>query len=184
MTRLVLFVLSLFSPGGADDALVRRLAAEDWSERDRAGAALTRRGWAARAALRRGLAHDDPEVRHRCEALYAQALSDVIEGFGELPECDALYFDSERTVDGTRAYHRELFWGVPWMVSEPYLQRVGKDSWPWANYRLATRLWLTDWLQAGVPPWVLRPVVAEMHRRDEIFLNGTSEPQRMEPANE
>ncbi len=174
MTRFVLAAVALFSPGGADDALVRRLAADDWSEREAASAALRARGWSARGALRRGLGSDDAEVRLRCRALYDDALGATLDW---LLGADGVEIDAAYYVPGV-GYRRDFLWGVPWTVTEPYLAARGRDVWPWTNYRLACRDWLAAELEAGVPPWALAPVVAEMRRRDRVFLAGTMPPPR------
>ena len=51
------------------DALVNKLGSEDYAEREKATEQLRARGKGAEDALRKALAHEDPEVRARAKAL-------------------------------------------------------------------------------------------------------------------
>src|SRR5262245_36240412 len=64
----VAFLMLLAAAARADDAdaLVRRLAADDFPARETATLQLLKLGRAAAEALRRGTSADDPEVRRRC----------------------------------------------------------------------------------------------------------------------
>jgi hypothetical protein len=167
LLRLLSLFFSLSS--GIDDALVARLGAEDWRERETADAALRARGLAALPALRRGRALDDPEIRHRCDALYDAAVDDALVALGPLPMLDALWYDAAPPHPGYRKDACPEFQAAyAWF--NPYLDRVGRDGYPYRNYYLATNLAVRDLIEAGVPPELLRPVLEEMRRRDAVFL--------------
>jgi hypothetical protein len=165
----LLLLLPLLLP--RDDRLVLRLGSEDWSIRETAEAALRQRGWSACPALRRGCVSPDPEIRHRCRALYGIALDETVISLGPMPMLDALWFDADSPHPG---YRRDLNakFRAAYERFNPYLDRLGRDGYPYRNYYLATEVWVREELEAGTDPEVLRPVLDEMRRRDAVYFKG------------
>lgn len=152
-----------------DDLRVLRLGSEDYHERRLAGDFLAARGWEAAAALRRGLASCDPEVRRAALVLYDDALAGAVASLGPPPMLDALWYDADSAQPGYRKDHSPEF-RAAYERCNPYLERAGRDGWPYRGYYLATELWLRDELEAGRTAGDLRPLLAEMRRRDAVFL--------------
>src|SRR5260370_1059277 len=46
---------------------------------------------------------------------------------------------------------------------------VGRDGSPYRNYYAARGLAVRDLIEAGFPPELLKPVLEEMRRRDDVF---------------
>jgi hypothetical protein len=65
---MLTFALAVVLAQDADD-WVRKLGSEDYAEREKATEELRAKGKGAEEALRKALAHDDPEVRNRAKAL-------------------------------------------------------------------------------------------------------------------
>jgi hypothetical protein len=162
---LVLLSASL----NAEEVQVARLGSEDWAEREAAETALRQRGWAARTALRRGCDSLDPEIRHRCQSLYNIALDEVVASLGPIPMIDALWYDADSPHPGYKKDHNPEF-RAAYDRFNPYLERLGRDVYPYRNYYLATELAVRELLEEGMPPEALRPMLDEMRRRDDVFL--------------
>jgi hypothetical protein len=85
---------------------------------------------------------------------------------------DALWYDADSPNHGYKRDHNPEF-RAAYDRFYPYLERLGRDGYPYRNYYLATELAVRDLLEDGMPPEALRPMLDEMRRRDAVFLRGT-----------
>lgn len=106
MSRLALLILLLCAPLAAQadvEALISRLASDDWRTRERASRDLVALGEDAREGLRGALTHADPEVRTRASA----ALLEIGESFSYAVQCAT--GEDEKLSDHGRAALSRLF---------------------------------------------------------------------------
>ena len=156
--------------------LVRQLGHNDFHVRYKAEASLKRLDWRVVRYLPSN--HQDPEITARLSQVRLVFAQDRLDSFAPFPEIDAAWYD-----DKIRQYTSNGWpvWGkaTTRSILEPYLNRIGRDNPPWHNYRLATREWVQDMLDAGVPEWFIRLCLAEMRRRDDVFLNSHAEKRQL-----
>jgi hypothetical protein len=154
----------------SDLLLVFALGSEDYRDRARAESELAARGWDARVALQAGRRYDDPEVSRRCESLYGTALGALLATFEPMPCIDGAWFDVEGIWPDYWPHYSTVQYRARYDRLVPYLDRVGRDSFPWNNYREATRQWLWEEIEAGADLDRLHRMVNEMRWRDDVFL--------------
>lgn len=175
MLLLLLALCPVPSPDAS--AVLRAMAHDDFATREAASLTAAALPLAALPVLQRAaLRHQDVEVRHRAEQAAQALVERCLRDFGELPMLDALWYDGERG-----GYSGCNWWGLGRFCEAHVVHLLNnrrRDGRPWANYRLATGDLVRGCLADGVPPWVIRPVLWEMHRRDAIFLNNLEQHER------
>lgn len=138
MPRLAVLILALLLavPAFAQeeaarvDKLIQNLASQDWATRERASRELVGIGEPARAALRKALEHDDPEVRVRA----SNALVAIGEEFAYAVECATA--ESESLRDHGRAALMNLFKLDDPKVLREFTQRELQPQWRGWNEQL------------------------------------------------
>ena len=154
-------------------ALVPVLGSEDFAARVAAYRALERWGDAALRPLRAREDDADPEVRRAVAELLCACRQRALERIGPFPCVDALWYDTRHKWDdgaGGVSYGTYDSNLPTYEWAGPYLNARGRDGYPFAQYSLATIDLVNDLLDAGVPECVLRAMVAEMRRRDGVYL--------------
>lgn len=151
----------LFHPA----ALVPVLGSEDFAARAAAYATLDAWGDAALPVLRRHADHPDIEVRRAVTELLCAGKRRALERLAPYPCIDALWYDTR-----FQGYDADL---LTYPLAVRYLDARGRDPYPYRQYAYATIDLISDLLDAGVPECVLRVLLAEMRRRDGMFLSKT-----------
>lgn len=170
MIALLISLLVNPPPPAEVRAPLRRLGHRSFAVREKAQAQLRALGRRAEPALRRAArSSPDLEVRRRAQGLLARLEAEATESFAPWPMIDALWYcEEQRRYAVAGEFTPE---GLRFRLCNQYLVRRGSDGPPWNNYRAATRDLAADWLAAGVPARLLRAVLAEMRRRDQLFLD-------------
>lgn len=166
-TSLLLLFLS-----SADGVAVAQLGDDNFSQRECARTYLSKRGWGVRTALRVGIDGSDAEVSRACRLLYGDALDAECALLEPVPEIDSAWYHAfPRWWESYQVSHykREM-WPERVEEMEPYLNLVGRDDYPWANYYTATRLWARSRVEGGERASDLMPLLDEMRARDAVFL--------------
>lgn len=138
MSRLAVLILALLLavPAFAQDEaarveqLIKDLASSEWPTRERASRELVGIGEPARAALRKAIEHDDPEVRVRA----SNALVAIGEEFSYAVECATA--ESEPLRDHGRAALMNLFKLDDPKVLREFSQRELQPQWRGWNEQL------------------------------------------------
>ena len=143
---------------------IARLSHEKYAVRERAMADLSK-ATRAKLLILAAIATDrDPEVVARSRLVLSSITKREVESLRPLPMIDAMWYcpvqmDYKRPVPADHVQH------------DRYIDRAGRSySPPWASYYKATELWLRDVLAAGVGVDFMRPLLADMHAKDEIFI--------------
>ena len=146
--------------------LIPQLGSRKFDERESASKQLAKLGPGALPQIRAAATHKDPEIAARANFLIDAFIEKEIAALGKMPCIDGAWYD-----EADHAYRTEftVYGMIGWDQLEGYLASVGRDAWPWDNYREATRLWAVDRLADGMQPRVLRLILAEMDRRDKIY---------------
>jgi hypothetical protein len=140
---------------------VRQLASPRYAVRQAAARTLVELGPVAKPALVRAAGSADAEVVHLAQTALLAIADGELEALAPFPEIDAAWFNVK-----TREYD------APVPALEAYLDAVGKDGYPFANYRRACRWAVRDLLAAGLPAGYLRLWLADLHEKDAVFYAG------------
>jgi hypothetical protein len=159
--------LLLALAGGPDPSAVARwearLGDDDLRTRGRAQADLVAFGQAARPVVRCLQKSRDPEVRRRAKEVHAALRRQALRSLWPFPCLDAAWYDTNRRL------YRES--GFVYEKLSPYLRRMDMKMYlGWDGYREATRIWVGDLYDAGVPLWAIKMCLAEMRRRDAVWI--------------
>lgn len=140
----------------------------DWRTRDAATVLSARFGagswaWADTLAC--------PECRVRAERGRRLALSAAMRRLGPYPAADAAWYDP--VANQYRAESQN-----PWLVGtlRAYLDAVGTDSYPHANYRTATRLWVAAALWGGADEQAVGRLLDRMRVADRAYYESKNIP--------
>lgn len=146
-----------------DRDLLSDLSDRSWRVRARAQRLL--KGSASLTGLRRAaLAASDAEVKERLWQCYRAAKRKQMAAWRPWPMVDAWWYDRDRNRYGCRPE-----WG------QRYLAQARGKHYPnqsrcWTLYRQATRLWVSDRLDAGVPAWWVERELIWMHTVDARWV--------------
>lgn len=147
-------------------ALVAKLGHPRFAVREKASKDLAAMGVSARIALRDAFKSADAETANRAHAIDAKIVDGLADSLWPWPFIDAHWYDTE-----ARWYSQPID-----MTCIDFLQTAGPDGRPWHHYRIATGAWIKEKLNAGAGVKGLRMLLAEMHRRDAVFI-GTQPPR-------
>lgn len=163
---------------------VKRLGDDSWKVREEATKRLARMGMAAQPAIQLGLASKDIEVRKRCYLVSTQrvqinaerAKREVDAAFkpADFPFLDSILYDPTERRYLSNYLIRE---GITWRVNVNQTTADARFTvlglhW---QYRQATYQCTVEWVAAGAPVWVFRPIFAELRRRDEMALSNLNQ---------
>lgn len=126
----------------------------------------------------------DPEVRGRTQRAYEALRSETLESMKPYPRISALWLHAEVFPRPSGSGYSEI---VKYNTGSPLAKRLmplvdpnwhNQEFWaggdvvrsqiPNEKYIAATRTWLGQQLDAGTPHWLLRMILWEMRRRDQI----------------
>lgn len=166
-------------PGQSAHHYIEQTGSEIFVQRQQASAALEAMGPSIYMAVNKAaLTHKDAEVRKRCRDVAAKLRRERINQFGEMPYIDSLWYDPGKgfqsafvTLPGTLS--KRLTTAAPkldYNRAVRYLDRVGRDSRPYTNYRMAMELLVGDLLEEGVNDRLIQEVVTELVKRDRAYL--------------
>lgn len=151
------------------EALYKDLDSDQFIVRQRASGELEKH--AAKLLSRtRAFLNTNPslEARNRAEKILELAVEAEVQTLGKCPFIDALWYD---VVKSNFCSDMEYpFVGRVYPLVLPYLDAVGRDGFPWNNYRTASRNMARDMIRAGYPTIFIHVIFHCMHERDEIFL--------------
>lgn len=139
----------------------------DFRVRDAASVLATARYGPARQAWRWADTLASPECQFRADRARAAALAAALRRLGPYPAADAYWYEP-----GT-GYVRPRDWIARSLESA--LDDLGRDAYPHANYRAATRMRVAGWLSAGIPERLVTPVLDDMRRRDRAYYRTTNQ---------
>lgn len=175
MLTTLLIALFFPQPSATDRATAERLIANlgdrRYVVRENAARDLTKLGSSAKATLAKASANTDPEIGQRCKAIRTAIIQAEVESLCPMPFIDAIWYDT-----ATKSYQPD---DTKYRHFRAHLNAIGADGRPWDNYRWATYAWASEQLGKGVSPRALRPILAAMHAKDEVFI-GTSPPREDE----
>ena len=170
-TFTLTLILSLSSPPVQDHhlQLVKLLAHDDYSTRQKAHDTLTLYKLKARPSLVIGCKSNDLETRRRCERLLNEAVEEELKSYGEFPWIDSWWMKPDEVSYTPSMEDSPL--GLLNRTYSPYLQMAwGSSGNTWDDYRVATRLMVRDWVEIGVPRWWISGVLDHMKKNDARWL--------------
>lgn len=160
MPHLVAFALTL-SPL----PVIAGWSSPDYRVRDRLTEHAARRFGPADAAWRWSDTLVCPECRHRAELARRRAICAALARLGPFPCADSCWYDViAGRYDETRPANPLAVPGL-----RAALDDTGRDAYPHALYRQATRTFVASELRAGCREVLLVKLLVEMRRRDAAY---------------
>lgn len=165
---LAIFLALFPSPTSAERAQIHKavlgLSSRRFAEREQSAKRLMEFGPKARHQLEPAAKgyYVDAEVMSRAGAIIEKIVEVEVAALWPMPYADAFWYD--RTAK-SYSLDRE-----PFRVQEALLDMTGRDGRPWGNYRIACESWVRSQVRNGAPVRLLRPMLAELHRRDAVFI--------------
>jgi hypothetical protein len=143
------------------------LGDDSWHRREAATAALAAHPWRG-PLLWLGRAHADPEIAARCRRVQQAQRAGLELAPAEYPLLNSLWYDCASRSYVPTAWSAAL---VPYFAAAMACPDPAFDAASWPRYRQATRDWLRDSPAGALPGWLLAPPLAEMRRRDAVFMS-------------
>lgn len=167
MLSAIFLALFFPQPTATDQAacekLIAQLGSPRYVVRENAARDLSKLGSSAKPSLAKATANPDAEIANRCRSIRATIIQAEADGLSPMPFIDAIWYDA-----GKKSYQYDHEKHAHF---RQHLNSVGADGRPWDNYRWATYTWTTEQLNRGASPKMLRPILAAMHAKDEVFIN-------------
>lgn len=140
-----------------------------FAERERAAKRLLEFGLKARPQLApaaNGL-YVDAETMHRAGSLIEKIIDREVGSLRPFPFIDSNWYCTTQ--------RRYCLDESPFVVHKAILDQTPGNGQPWGRYRDATESWSRTQIRNGYPPALLRVRLAELHRRDAVWLGGRGE---------